>query len=246
MNEEMKMKNTLIALTTCACFSSFAYAETSGFYLGGQLGAAVVNASSVNDNLYYKRGFVLKEGIFNSMHKTNLAGAVNLGYNFNDYDIPVRMELSFTLRGNTEKKENRYNTYEDYRLRTTQKVKVRMNTLMLNGYSDIDIDSPITPFVGVGLGVAFTKLENSHKEKYNVSVDGVDYERSLSKTKTKFAWNVATGVAYKVDNNIDFDITARYINAGKVTIKKHNEYYRNHASVKLSSIDLLAGIRYSF
>ncbi|OCG22241.1 MULTISPECIES: outer membrane protein [unclassified Gilliamella] len=240
------MKKTLIALTTFACFSSFAYAETSGFYLGGQLGAAMLKASSLKDNMYHKRGIVLNDDIFDSMHKTKLASALNLGYSFHDDDIPVRVELSFTLRGNTEKKENRYSTYEDYHLRTTQKVKSRMNTLMLNGYSDIDIDSSITPFVGVGIGMAFTKLENSYREQYNVSVDGVDYERSLSKTKTKFAWNVAAGVAYKVNNNLDFDFMARYVDAGKITIKKHNEYYRTNTSAKLSSIDLLAGIRYNF
>ncbi|OCG13885.1 hypothetical protein A9G24_07195 [Gilliamella sp. App6-5] len=243
----MKMKKTLIALTTFACFSSFAYAETNGFYLGGQLGASVQKVSDIKDTLHYNFGRVVDDNLFDSMHKTKLAGALNLGYNFSShYDIPVRAELSFTLRGNADKKENKYNAYEEYRLRTTQKVKARMNTLMLNGYYDIDIDAPVTPFVGAGLGVAFTKLENSHKEKYNVSVDGSDYERSLSKTKTKFAWNVAAGVAYKLNNNMDIDFTARYVDAGKVTIKEHNEYYRTNASGKLSSVDLLAGVRYSF
>jgi opacity protein-like surface antigen len=240
------MKKTLIALTTFACFSNFAYAETNEFYLGGQLGASIIKVKNIKDTLHYNYDAVVNDGIFDSMHKAKLAGALNLGYNFSNYDIPARVELSLTLRGNADKKENRYTNYEEYRLRTTQKVKSRMNTLMLNGYYDIDIDSPITPFIGAGFGVAFTKLENSHKEKYNVSVDGVDYERSLSKTKTKFAWNVATGVAYKLNNNMVVDFTARYVDAGKVNIKKHNEYYRTNASAELSSIDLLAGVRYSF
>jgi outer membrane immunogenic protein len=239
------MKKTLIALTTFACFSNFAYAETNGFYLGGQLGATILKVSDIEDTLHY-RSRIVKDDIFDSMHKTKLAGALNLGYNLYNYDVPARVELSYTLRGNAEKIENRYSTYEDYRLRTTQKVKARMNTLMLNGYYDIEIDSPIIPFVGAGLGVAFTKLEHNHKEKWNVSVDGVDYERSLSKTKTKFAWNVAAGAAYKVNNNLALDFTARYVDAGKVTIKEYNEYYRTNASGKLRSIDLLAGVRYNF
>ncbi|MWN89707.1 outer membrane beta-barrel protein [Gilliamella sp. Pra-s65] len=239
------MKKTLIALTTLVGFSGLAHAE-NGFYLGGQLGASVLGVSNFENSLHYGSRGVLKDDLFDSMHKTKLAGALNLGYNFSDYDIPVRAELSFTLRGNAEKKENRHNTYEDYTLRSTQKTKARMNTLMLNGYYDIDMDSVVTPFIGVGLGVAFTKLGNSHTEKYNVSVDGVDYERSLSKTKTKFAWNLAAGVAYKVNNNINIDFTARYVDAGKVTIKKRNEYYQNKISGDLSSVDLLAGIRYSF
>jgi outer membrane immunogenic protein len=239
------MKKTLIALTTFACFSNFAYAETNGFYLGGQLGATILKVSDIEDTLHY-RSRIVKDDIFDSMHKTKLAGALNLGYNLYNYDVPARVELSYTLRGNAEKTENRYSTYEDYRLRTTQKVKARMNTLMLNGYYDIEIDSPIIPFVGAGLGVAFTKLEHNHKEKWNVSVDGVDYERSLSKTKTKFAWNVAAGAVYKVNNNLALDFTARYVDAGKVTIKEYNEYYRTNASGKLRSIDLLAGVRYNF
>ena len=242
------MKKLLITLTTFASFSTFAHAETNGFYIGGQLGVSVLKTNSFKNTLNYD-GYILNDNILDSMHKTKLAGSLNLGYNFfsNYDDVPVRAELSFTLRGNADKNENRYDTYEEYHLRTTQKVKVRMNTLMLNGYYDINIDDlPITPFIGAGLGVAFTKLENNYKEKYNVSVDGDDYELSLSKTKTKFAWNVAAGIGYKLNNNIDLDFTARYVDAGKVTIKEHNEYYRTKASGKLSSIDLLAGVRYNF
>ncbi|OCG78283.1 hypothetical protein A9G42_04280 [Gilliamella sp. Nev6-6] len=80
------MKKTLIALTTFACFSNLACAETNGFYLGGQLGATILKVSDIEDTLHY-RSRIVKDDIFDSMHKTKLAGALNLGYNLYDYGV---------------------------------------------------------------------------------------------------------------------------------------------------------------
>lgn len=255
------MKKILIAMTAITCSTSFAYAdvykEDGGFYIGGQIGASIINARSLDrtfypDDDYYFAGAKLD---LDSVHKTGVAGGFNLGYNFQPaYDVPVRTELSFTIRSKLNKNSDNKTIdlrdyfpevfpdpdpdYDEYFTYTVhQKNKVSMNTLMLNAYYDIYTDTSFTPFIGAGVGLAFSKLEGRGYDS-----DG-DYEDGkLSKSKTKFAWNVATGVAYKLSDELDLDFTVRYINAGKITAK--NDYTKT--SAKLSAIDLLLGARYNF
>ncbi|OTP88503.1 hypothetical protein B6D12_10560 [Gilliamella apicola] len=242
------MKKTLVALATIACFPVFAQTDTTGFYLGGQLGASILKANSIKDTFYDDYGSdTFKIGSFN---KGKIAGALNIGYNFKyDFDLPLRAELSYTMRGNSNKKySHSYSdvVWPDDHLKTSDSHKVRMHTLMVNAYYDIETNRSITPFVGAGLGVAFTKLDQKYSAQYkNGSLDASG-SIGMSDTKTRFAWNVAAGATYNIDENIDIDFTARYVNAGKTSIKTNIQGMNVKGNVKLSSIDLLAGIRYTF
>ncbi|MCX8650294.1 porin family protein [Gilliamella sp. B2776] len=242
------MKKTLITLATIACFPAFAQTETIGIYLGGQLGASILKANSIKDTLsYFDESETVKIGSFKN---GKIAGALNIGYNFKyDYELPLRTELSFTIRGNSDKKyRHAYSDVdlEDDYLQTSDKHKVRMNTLMVNAYYDIETNYSITPFVGAGLGIAFTKLDQKYSGYYKSEFTEESASVGISDTKTKFAWNVAAGVTYNIDENVDIDFTARYVNAGKTSIKTNIEGVNVKASAKLSSMDFLAGIRYTF
>ncbi|QYN45096.1 porin family protein [Gilliamella sp. ESL0441] len=239
------MKKTVIALSTLACLSSFANAQNSGFYLGGQLGDSIFKVNSMKDTFYDdEKSLNINMG---SMNKSKFAGALNLGYNFKSaFDIPVRAEISFTLRGDSNKTKHESEIDEDDdTIHTTNKVKAKMNTLMFNAYYDIDTKTSFTPFVGAGLGVAFTKLKRDYRDWVNDDYDD-DYRDRFSKNKTKFAWSLAAGVGYKITDNLDFDFSARYLDAGKVKFKAHREDYDIKSTAKFTSVDLLAGIRYTF
>lgn len=241
------MKKTLITLTLIACTSSFAYAETKGFYLGGQLGVGIQKANSLK--LKFKESDGESDTYkIGSITKGKIAGALNLGYNLAyDYDIPVRAELSFTLRDNLDKKKNKSSRGDEGELsHTRERTKVHMNTLMLNSYYDINTGTSFTPFLGAGLGVAFTKLDYKSTDRYDDQNN--DENDKFSKSKTKFAWNVAAGIAYNIADSIDIDFIARYVNVSKLSITKRykEDDTRLKASGKLSSVDLLAGIRYTF
>lgn len=242
------MKKTLVALATIACFPAFAQTDTTGFYLGGQLGASILKANSIKDTVSYRNySEDFKIGSFN---KGKFAGALNIGYNFKyDYDLPLRAELSYTMRGNSDKKYSYSESdvlLDGDHFKSSDSHKVRMHTLMVNAYYDIETNRSITPFVGAGLGVAFTKLAQTYSAQYEYGYYDVSGSVGMSDTKTKFAWNVAAGVTYNIDENLDMDFTARYVNAGKTSVKTNIQGINVKGEAKLSSIDLLAGIRYTF
>jgi len=242
------MKKTLVALATIACFPAFAQTDTTGFYLGGQLGASILKANSIKDTVSYRN--YSEDFKIGSFKNGKIAGALNIGYNFKyDYDLPLRAELSYTMRGNSDKKYS-YSESDLLRkgdhLQTNDEHKVRMNTLMFNVYYDIETNRSITPFVGafawnVAAGVAYNIDEN-----LDVDFTARYVNAGMSDTKTKFAWNVAAGVTYNIDENLDMDFTARYVNAGKTSVKTNIQGFNVKGEAKLSSIDFLAGIRYTF
>ena len=242
------MKKTLVALATIACFPALAQTDTTGFYLGGQLGASILKANSIKDTVSYRN--YSEDFKIGSFKNGKIAGALNIGYNFKyDYDLPLRAELSYTMRGNSDKKYSYSESdflWDGDHFKSSDSHKVRMHTLMVNAYYDIETNRSITPFVGAGLGVAFTKLAQTYSAQYEIFNYDISGSVGMSDTKTKFAWNVAAGVTYNIDENLDVDFTARYVNAGKTSVKTNIQGINVKGEAKLSSIDLLAGIRYTF
>lgn len=116
-------------------------------------------------------------------------------------------------------------------------------TLFTNLYFDYDNDSRITPYVGGGIGVAFTDL--------NIAYNAANL--NLSDSDTNFAWHVGAGASIDVTDSLSFFADARYqqiVNASSV---------RNIGAVPvpagggagifeddLSSVLVRAGLTYSF
>ena len=94
---------------------------------------------------------------------------------------------------------------------------------MLNGYYDIDIGSPLTPFVGAGLGLGHMKLTASED----------DYDDS-SYTKTSFAASIAGGAMYPITDMIAVEGMGR------------GRYVFYSERMALWTLEVMAGVRFSF
>ena len=136
------------------------------------------------------------------------------------------------------------------------KSEVQINTLLFNVFYDFPTDSPFTPFVGAGVGVAHIKGKFSSND-YD-SITHKSYSHTESHKKTNFAWQIGAGISYAVSGTVNLDLAYRYTHFGKAKLQSYSgcdidadggwgDYVSDHTVVDdLTSHSLTAGIRFSF
>ena len=131
-------------------------------------------------------------------------GGLALGYDFyRFYDIPVRIELEYLMRGDAN---------FDVNGRTMKAAAPK--TLFSNLYLDYQTNSRFVPYLTGGAGVSF-----------------ID-------TQTSFAWNLGTGIRYALSENMDLDLSAKYINYGRYDLYDY--------TTNLNAIETAFGVSYTF
>lgn len=131
----------------------------------------------------------------------------------------VRAELEYNKNADAKKTHNLYG-----RLFNT---KIESQSLMINGYYDIDTGSKLTPYVGAGIGYA--------KIKGKLSVLG---ESPYSEDDNNFAWQVGAGVGYALNDKVSLDAGYRYVDYGDFT--------KEGLKWESSAHELYVGARYAF
>jgi len=197
------------------------------------LGMAVT-ASAQPNGLYFapKIGYSHMKGKFTdevdgtseSGSKGQFALGLAAGYDFKSaFDVPLRTEFEYVWRGKKEVK-----SFEDGG--DTIKLKVGAQTFFVNAFFDIHNSSPVTPYIGAGLGLAILSAE--------IAIDG---DESSSKNKTNFAWNIGAGAAWKVAENVALDLGYRYADFGKAVVD-----IGDGVKAKSNAHEVLLGLRYTF
>lgn len=173
-------------------------AETTGIYAAPKFLMMWQNAHVDMD--FKVEGIPVSGEAFRSQF--TLGGALAVGYDFwSQYQLPIRAELEFAMRGNNEEKDS--NEVGSYRF------KYNASTLMANFYYDFRNESAFTPYVGAGVGLAFIGVDNK------MDIGGVRVARD-DETFTNFAFNLGAGVAYNFTDNLAVDLGYRYLNMGYV------------------------------
>lgn len=94
---------------------------------------------------------------------------------------------------------------------------------MVNGYIDLGTFWGVTPYIGVGAGVAQNRLSGLTDQGYLYSLTGGSGSGwptggySKDGKKTNFAWALMAGLSYNVSSNLKLEIGYRYMNLGKMT-----------------------------
>ncbi|MBW7983108.1 outer membrane protein [Enterobacillus tribolii] len=211
----MKNFTKLSLLAALVASSSLAFAaDNTGFYAGAKMGISLEqqHGQSVNTG----------NGTTGIPRDTKQAGNAGLvfGYNFmNDFNLPIRTELDYTYREGTDSYHNVSNLGTNHN-------RVRVQSVMVNNYYDIQTGTPFTPYVGVGIGYANVKLDQSLAGNTN------------SGSYDNFAWSVGTGVSYAINSHLDLDVGYKYLDAGKGKA--------NGSEVKVGTHDFTAGVNYYF
>ncbi|MBD5538472.1 MAG: heat resistant agglutinin 1, partial [Desulfovibrio sp.] len=141
----MKRMLVIAALALSLVLPGFAAAEGTGMYLAPKFLMSIQDTGTVS-----RSGALAGSGV-DDYSQFTLGGALAAGYDFwVQQMIPLRFEVEFALRGNSEK------SWSDKGLNVSN-VKGTWNnsTLFANLFWDFHNDTGFTPYIGAGLGVAF-------------------------------------------------------------------------------------------
>lgn len=225
----MKRLLAILILAAMLAMPQMAAAEGTGMYLAPKFLMSIQNTGVVS------RSWTLAGSGVDEYSQFTLGGALAIGLDLWEQQmIPLRLEVEFALRGDSEQ------DWTDNG-RFTSQVKGLWNnsTLFANAFWDFHNDSPFTPYLGAGIGMAFNYTG------YEVTLkNGETY--SADDRFTNLAWNVGAGFSYDLNDFIALDASYRFVGLGYnevsktvdgITAKIENEPYNN---------EFMVGVRLSF
>lgn len=217
----MKRIISFLVLGSMVILPSMALAkEQIGIYVAPKF----IGAWAMMDNM--KTGWAVDSepdaDIINLLHigdetEMTFGGALAIGYDFKrNFDIPLRAEIEYAYLSETSASNNNdISATEDW----TAKQKFQAQTLFLNAYYDFHNGSDFTPYIGGGLGLAFTNTEANFGVANSAIPDDSFTSSTGSQSETTFAWNVAAGVGYEINEMFTIDLGYRFAGLGGVDTK---------------------------
>ncbi|HMK79923.1 MAG TPA: outer membrane beta-barrel protein [Xanthobacteraceae bacterium] len=190
---------------------------SSGWYLRGDIGVGLqqfdnFNHTQTNQAFVWPSSWQIVQQTFGD---TTFFG-VGVGYQFNswlraDATAEYRNTANFKVIGSYNNFcPNGSNCFDVYEGQHTAMV------FMANAYVDLGTWFCLTPFVGVGAGMARHSFTGVTDVGYIADgTTGFGYSGADS-SEWKFAWALHAGVAYNVSNNLKLEFAYRYINFGNV------------------------------
>ena len=110
---------------------------------------------------------------------------------------------------------------------TSGGVTLQVLALMGNVYYDFDLELPVTPYLGAGIGVGF------------IEVDPVNDEA------TEFAWNIMFGASYGVTDTIGLSLGYRYLGTTDAELDATGPA-SGTVDAEIAVHEILFGFRYNF
>ena len=170
-----------------------------------------------------------------SYNQFTLGGALALGYDFwPEQMLPLRTEIEFALRANSRK------NWSDRGVNLSE-VKGTWNnsTLFANLFWDFHNDTAVTPYVGAGIGLAFTYAGYDFK-------DNNGNRFSADDRFTNFAWNAGAGLAYNINENFTLDASYRFVGLGYNQVSATSNSQKYEIGNRPYNNEFMFGLRYGF
>ena len=197
------MKKMLLLAGVASVFAFNANAFDFSPYLSAKAKYAITdNSVSVNHD---KR----------NMDKDLFGGSAALGLRF-----PFCSHSAFRIEAEYNRTADAKKTFHDDLLEGQGKVRVQ--ALMFNAYYDFNTGTPLTPYLGAGMGGARLKYSQG------------DYAIH----QTELAWQLGFGVSYDFNSHFSADLGYRYIDYGK--------FSENKVEVESKANEITLGLRYTF
>jgi opacity protein-like surface antigen len=175
-----------------------AAAEGTGMYLAPKFLMSFQNTGTMSRSSY------LQGTGLDGYSQFTLGGGLAAGYDFWPQQmVPLRAEVEFALRGNSEKSWSSNNAANVIDVKGTW----NNSTLFANLYWDFHNSTALTPYVGGGLGMAFNYTGYDFYDRANT-------KHSMDDHHTNFAWNLGAGVAFSFNDNFAVDLGYRFMHLG--------------------------------
>ena len=223
----MKRILAVLALMTVLALPGLAQAEVNGFYLAPKF------LMSIQDTGVISRPY--SDMTDESYSQFTLGGALAVGYDFYpQQQIPLRAEIEFALRGNSE------HSWSDGGTNVSD-VKGTWNnsTLFANLFWDFHNDTPFTPYIGAGLGLAFNYTGYDF-----TTTNGSKF--SVDDRFTNFAWNVGVGASYSFNENLAIDASYRFVGLGYNEVSAYHNGQKYEVGNDPYNNEFMLGLRFAF
>jgi opacity protein-like surface antigen len=128
---------------------------------------------------------------------------------------------------------------------------ITSKSIFINGFYDFQPfslgNTPITPYLGGGVGISKNKMGATHENRPGNTVDG--------KTISQFAYKVAAGTLVDLTENVSLDINYQYVNLGNlksgVGVYDQNGNFQANLPAginggKIKTQELMVGLQYKF
>ncbi len=218
-----------VVLACLLAFPSIACAEGSGFYLAPKF------LMSIQDTGTVSRSSSLAGSGVDDYSQFTLGGGLAAGIDlWPQQMVPLRLEVEFALRGNSEK-----NWYDNGVNLSSVKGTWNNSTLFANVFWDFHNDSNFTPYIGAGLGMAFNYTG------YDFTThDGETF--SVDDRFTNFAWNAGAGVSYSLNEIVAIDASYRFVGLGYNEVSGYKNGRKYEIANEPYNNEFMVGLRFSF
>lgn len=225
----MKRIMALAALFMVLAMPAMSAAEGYGFYLAPKF------LMSIQDTGTTSRSSSLAGSGLSSYSQFTLGGALAAGYDFWPQQmLPLRVELEFALRGNSEKSWYDLGTH-------VNEVKGVWNnsTLFANAFWDFHNDTDFTPYVGAGIGLAFNYTGYDFTTNWGQKI-------AVDDRQTNLAWNVGAGISYNINDMIAVDASYRFVGLGYNEVSGYSNGYKFEVGNEPYNNEFMLGLRFTF
>lgn len=222
-----------------------------GWYLRGDVGVGVVSVDK-----YHQDDVVAAGGQFlGKTEESAFFGGVGIGYRFNNW---FRVDGTWEYRGASSigVTDTLFNPFANGTQTNTYKGNLSSMVALFNAYVDLGTWNCLTPYLGVGIGVAQNRISGLTDQGIvfaNEPFGPVSPTLGISGTGTKtgLAWALMAGVGYEVNKNLTLEVGYRYLNLGDAQsgILRNAflpESYRPLKAKDIESHDFRIGMRWNF
>jgi len=116
--------------------------------------------------------------------------------------------------------------------------KIQSTTALFNGYLDLGTWYRITPYIGGGVGAAYTRVSD-----YS-STGAPPFAADSDRNQWGFAWALMGGIAFPISHNMQIDLGYRYLNIGNV--KTGSDAFGEMTFKNVAAHEVRVGLRWSF